>query len=435
MAEYKDDFHKEGDNAPKWLKTIQLNSWEAELLISALVLYALFQVPDFLDNFRYRNFERGSIFIWIFSAIENSIQLLQFGYILHIMVRGIWVASVGFSYVFPKGINTGNLKFKGKFKKELEKNSSFVKSVLKLEELSSMIYGLSFTVFGTFMGISTLLFFYIIVMTYTSPMMPDSFIENEAFFGIFSLIYLICIVLLLIDFITSGLFRRKEWAVDWFYPIAWFFRILTLSFMYRRSMLVLLSNLKGWKSRSVSVIIALVLLGFWFLREKKGDNRVESYYSRTEKSEFISENYESLRNEDDYLLASIQSDIISDSYLKLFLKDISLFRETQDSQWDADEIKWKKQSSDSSSFYLNKLLNIMVDSTEIQTLNWVNAQHPVENFYGFFVYIDLLDIERGPHHLKIVVDSTEMNDFEKNRWKNGTFNKELLANIQFQYDK
>ena len=210
-------------NTPKWLQTIQLNSWEAELLISALVLYALFQVPDYLDEFSHRNFNRGSELIRLFNALEDGIKLLQFGYILHISVRGIWVASVGFSYVFPDGINNQNLKFKGKFRKELDRNPSLVRNVLKLEELSSMIYGLSFTIFGIFIGLSTLLFFLIFVYNYTSPYSPNSITEDPTFFGIFALVYLFCVLLIFVDFVTSGLFRRKEWAVDWFYPVAWFF--------------------------------------------------------------------------------------------------------------------------------------------------------------------------------------------------------------------
>lgn len=429
----ENEFNKK--NTPKWLKTIQLNSWEAELLISALVLYALFQIPEVLDDYSHRNFKRGSDFIRVFNALKSGISFLQFGYILHISVRGIWVASVGFSYVFPNGINNANLKFRGKFKKELEKNPSLVKNVLKLEELSSMIYGLSFTIFGTFIGLSTLLFFFMFVMNYTSPYSPNSITENPTFFGFFAIFYALCIIIVFIDFITSGLFRRKEWAVDWFYPIAWFFRIITLSFLYRRSMLVLLSNLKGWRARLVSLIIAIIVGGFLFVKDKGGDNRVSTYLQNATQGEFISGNYENLRSKGNYILSSIQSDIVSDSYLKVFLKDISIFDNMKESPFNNREVKWDQQASDSSSYYLNKWLEVKIDTLSFDNLQWVNAQHPIERFFGFYTYIDISEIGRGPHYLTITADTASLDKKEKFFWENSQFNNKMLANILFQYDK
>ena len=422
-------------NTPKWLQTIQLNSWEAELLISALVLYALFQIPDYLESYSARNFNRGSDFIRMFRMLERGIEFLQFGYILHISVRGIWVASVGFSYVFPNGINSKNLKYKGKFKKELEKNPSLVKNVLKLEELSSMIYGLSFTIFGTFVGLSMLLLFYVFVSNYTSPYSPNSITDNPTFFGFFNILYLLCVIIIFIDFITSGLFRRKEWAVDWFYPIAWFFRIITLSFLYRRSMLVLLSNLKGWRTYLVSLAIALVLGGSWFFGNKASESNIKSYLSNSTSGEFIMENYESLRSKDDYLICTIQSDIVSDTYLKVFLRDISVFDNLKDSPFRRDEIKWDQQRSDSSSFYLNRWLEVSIDSVSLSDIRWVNAQHPVKNSYGFYAYLDLDSLQRGLHTLTIKADSSAWNKKERRVWTNSPYYEKLIANISFQYDK
>ncbi|WP_436517963.1 hypothetical protein [Ekhidna sp. To15] len=429
----ENEFNKK--NTPKWLKTIQLNSWEAELLISALVLYALFQIPDVLNDFSHKFFQRGSDFIRVFNVLKSGITFLQFGYILHISVRGIWVASVGFSYVFPNGINNANLKFKGKFKKELEKNPSLVKNVLKLEELSSMIYGLSFTIFGTFIGLSTLLFFFMFVMNYTSPYSPNSITENPTFFGFFSIFYVLCIVIVFIDFITSGLFRRKEWAVDWFYPIAWFFRIITLSFLYRRSMLVLLSNLKGWRARLVSLIIAAIVGGYLFLLDEIGDSKIESYLNKTNEGEFIMGNYESLRSKGDYLISSIQSDIVTDTYLKVFLKDISVFDNMKESPFKNDEIKWDQQKSDSSSFYLNKWLELKIDSNAVQNLRWVNAQHPIERSFGFYTYIDISSLPRGYHRLTITPDTLNLSKKERRDLKNSKYDGRVLTNISFQYDK
>lgn len=423
------------DNIPKWLKTIQLNSWEAELLISALVLYALFQIPNYLDWYSHTHFQRGSELIRIFRILEKGIQLLQIGYITHISVRGIWVASVGFSYVFPHGINSANLGFKGKFKKELEKNPSLVKNVLRLEELSSMIYGLSFTFFGLFIGLSSFLLFFILVFTFFAPYSPSSVTENPTFFGIFSLIYALTSLLVFIDFITSGLFRRKDWAIDWFYPIARFYRIITLSFLYRRSLLVLISNLKGWKARLVSLFIGLIIFGYMEILDEIKDSSKEAYVESAAHGEFNVANYENLQSSDNYFVASIQSDIVSQSYLKLFLKDVSVFGNMSDSPFDRDEVKWDQQHSDSCSYFLNKWLILEVDSIEYTKPNWVKSQHASTLAFGFHTYLDLDSLMRGAHRLTIQADTSMMSRHEKREWKKSIYADKPIANILFYIDK
>ncbi|MEM7298969.1 MAG: hypothetical protein AAF391_11970, partial [Bacteroidota bacterium] len=211
------------EQTPKWLQTIQLNSWEAELLISALVLYALFQVPDVLDRMSLSNFSRGSRIHQFTGFVETAIKMLSVGYITHILVRGIWVASVGFSYVFPKGVIEEKLKFKGNFKKELTHNGSLVKMVLRLEELSSMIYGISFLFFGLFLGFGTVLFTMLAIAEAINPIVQENPAAGGAV-GLVILFYVFLVIIVFVDFLTNGVFRRWRWSSDWFYYVALIFR-------------------------------------------------------------------------------------------------------------------------------------------------------------------------------------------------------------------
>ena len=254
----------EQDQTPGWLKTIQLNSWEAELLISALVLYALFQIPDYLDQFSLRNFPRGSKIHGLVNWIQDAVQILSLGYILHIIIRGTWVASVGLSYVFPKGVNQEELKFKGKFKQEVTKQGSLVKMVLNLEVLSSIVYGISFIFFGTLIGFAAFLFSFLYFFEWVQPIINKD-IAIAGVFGILILFYFFLALIVFFDFLTNGLLRRKNWSADWFYYVARIFRVVTLSFLYRRSLLVLISNVSGWKKYLIPFIILAVVGGYRWL--------------------------------------------------------------------------------------------------------------------------------------------------------------------------
>lgn len=419
---------------PDWLKTIQLNSWEAELLISALVLYALFQIPDLITQFSLQNFPNGSLFHRLFGVITKSIELLKFGYTLHILIRGLWVASVGLSYVFPKGIDKSRLKFTGRFEKELDSNKSLVNNVLKLEELSSIIYGITFLLFGAFLGFGLLLFIFILVTENLSPLIGVNqgwtIVYIAFFFG-----YAMMLILLLIDFLTNGVFRKIDWMATWFYPVAVVFRVLTLSFLYRRSLLVLVSNTKGWKSNLIPVIVFIVCAGFFLLQNEMRDGRQEDYLNAIQETNLLADNYENLRNENDYLLTTIQSDIIQENALRLFISDIRPFGIFYSEDSLESETEWESLSSDSSSFFLNKWIKLKVDTLNYDEVKWFKAQHESTLRFGFLAHVDIKALPRGPHNLTIQFDSTHLRFRGKREIKTGVYSQPYLTNIHFFYDK
>ncbi len=425
---------KQAEKTPQWLKTIQLNSWEAELLISALVLYALFQVPDILDRIALQTFDRDSNLHGLFSILERAIQLLSLGYILHILVRGIWVASVGLSYVFPKGIDQDSLKFKGNFRKELDKNGSLVRMVLRLEELSSIIYGISFIFFGTLVGVGSLFFSFVFFFEVVAPATAS----NPYFamvVGAFIVFYLLLCIIVFIDFLTNGLFRRKNWSADWFYYVAFFFRIVTLSFLYRRSLLVLISNTKGWKSYLIPFIVIGVSGGFVFLKKEIRDNNRENYYVGAGYGDYNAANYENTRGDDHMTVATIQSDIVQQNTLKVFLRDIGVFGGTYQLEGKLKKTNWNLLTSDSVSLYFGKRLDVRIDTVEIEGLKWFKTQHPVNYEFGFTTFIDINDFSAGPHFLKIGMDTTGMRQATKDVVERENYSLQTISNIYFIYDK
>ncbi|MEO9482618.1 MAG: hypothetical protein ABJG47_04205 [Ekhidna sp.] len=422
------------EKTPQWLKTIQLNSWEAELLISALVLYALFQVPDQLDNIALQNFSRGSNLHGLFRIIERAVQLLSFGYILHILVRGIWVASVGLSYVFPQGVDEKALKFKGNFKKELTKSGSLVKMVLRLEELSSIIYGISFIFFGTLVGFGSLLFSFIFFIELIGPILNSNPFMAPVI-GMLILFYALLCLIVFIDFLTNGFFRRKNWSADWFYYVALFFRVVTLSFLYRRSLLVLISNTKGWKSYLIPFIVLGISGGFVYLRSTLRDNSTANYYIGAAYGDYNAANYENTRSKDHQLITTIQSDIVSQNTLKVFLKDLRVFGSAYAFEGKLQKTKWDQLTSDSSSLFFNEKLSVKIDDVEIEGLKWFKSQHSSNYEFGFTTFIDINTFEAGPHFLKIGMDTTGMKNASKKLVEEEKYSLQTISNIYFVYDK
>ena len=428
----KDENPTEEHQTPGWLKTIQLNSWEAELLISALVLYALFQVPDYIREFQFTNFERDSIFHRFFTILKRAVQLLSFGYVTHILVRGYWVANVGLSYVFPKGIDKKRLAFKGKFGKELQHQGSIVKGVLRLEELSSMIYGISFLLFGCLLGFGTLFLpFLILSQSVASLIAEQSSLAVFAGFGV--LIYIILFFILFIDFVTNGLFRRIDWTAKIYYPVAFVCRILTLSFLYRRALLVLVSNVKGWKAYLIPVILFVVSYSFLQINGKIWEHRRERYLDANHLGSVVPSNYENKRRSNEFYITAIQSDLVSESVLSVFLSDLSLF----DRLYSRDiniNVRWPSLTSDETGKLLNDWITFSIDSSKQYTPDWFITQHPTDLNYGFSTFIDINELDRGLHSLKVSLDTTGMDSFQKRLVRTSEYHNLTLSNIQFFYN-
>lgn len=431
---------KKDKTTPKWLRTIQLNSWEAELLVSALVLYALFQIPDFVRQYSLQNIPRGSQLLGLFNISIRAIEILRVGYILHILVRGIWVSSVGLSYVFPQGIKENSLKFKGKFKSELESSNSLIESVLKLEKLSSVIYGISFLIFGSLLGFGVLIFVFIFLGSVVPQYLLADFSTLIILpFTLITVVYFFSLILLFIDFLSNGYFRRKNWTAKWFYPLSKVFRILSLSFLYRRSLLVIISNMEGWKRRAIPFAILIFVAFFMFISKQVANSKKSSYLVKNQYANNAKANYENQRDKRDFLLSTIQSDLVDDNTLRLYVRDISVFGSFYESQLQSSpnlkRLEWSALSADSTSILLNKWLSIQLDSNKISNTHWFITQHTKNYAYGFVSYLNISDLSQGPHTLAVSIDSLNLNDSAKEVLQESSYNYKYLSNIHFIYDK
>ena len=108
---------QEHSKTPEWLKRTQEKSWEAEILLSGLVLFALMQIPGMMDqieHFFYIKLKNPRYYLIPSEFFSIAIEVLISGFIIHLIFRGIWVGLVGLSYVYPAGADIYKLKFRDK---------------------------------------------------------------------------------------------------------------------------------------------------------------------------------------------------------------------------------------------------------------------------------------------------------------------------------
>lgn len=236
----------------KLLDRLQEDSWELELLISGFAIFGLFYALEPVSlKLLTAQFDNNTVFVGFLVVVHFALQILIFNLLLHVLLRGLWIGSLGLRYVFGD-IDFDKLNYSDQFTKYLKKSvGSFDTYINKLENLCSVIFALSFLlVFYVFS------FFIIgfVLVAFKSPM-PDWMIGiARAFFALLS----IGILLTFVDFVTQGLLKKNKWVAKVYFPFYWVFSFLTLSFLYRPLVYNLLDSKYGRR-------ISFALIPFYLL--------------------------------------------------------------------------------------------------------------------------------------------------------------------------
>jgi hypothetical protein len=258
-----------------WLKRRQELSWEPEILISGIVLYALFQLPDWIDRFQqFLNnwsllFYFGMVDETVAAILKTSVYFLISGLVINLVFRSIWVGMIGLSYVFPKGIHIEKLKLIDFFETRVRKLKSYPEAVRELDRVCSTIYSATFLLFMATLGVTLFLFgiTLLAVLPLKLHLISIHTFSNHA--DLFLLIMVLVFGLVyFLDFVTLGWLKRIKWLAVVYRPIYVCMSVVTLAPLYRGIYYGLISNFNRWKIGGAAVIY--VVLFFVIVNHQRG---------------------------------------------------------------------------------------------------------------------------------------------------------------------
>jgi hypothetical protein len=99
-------------------------TWEVELLISGVAVFAMLQLPGWLDDaiFAWRprfNDEWASIVFLLYVYSKSAAVLLAATFVIHLLLRARWIALVGLHSMYPRGVDWDRLRA-GRIGREVE---------------------------------------------------------------------------------------------------------------------------------------------------------------------------------------------------------------------------------------------------------------------------------------------------------------------------
>ncbi|MGB3799204.1 MAG: hypothetical protein WA952_05270 [Lewinella sp.] len=142
---------------PKWLRKMERESWQPELIISGAAILGSLQLPGLLEQFEYYcllNFDRDTLFICYIAVIYWRIVAtgLIFTFIFHFIVRALWIGLIGLNSVYPGGFRT-NQKFSEHYQQRMREEFGDIDGFInRLDRLGSGIFGFAFGIAGVFVN-------------------------------------------------------------------------------------------------------------------------------------------------------------------------------------------------------------------------------------------------------------------------------------------
>ena len=311
----------------QWLKKLERESWQLELLVSAFTIFLLIGAGESFSkylielNYEYSFQSLLGLFIFFLSLVYTSIKVLTAFLIVHLLLRGFWIGAIGLRSVQP-AINYEKLNYSEFFMNKLKnKVVGLDRLVVILDEMCSVIFSLSFLII--FMIFSFGLFF--LFLGACSVLMvgmirlfggePSGF--TLVFLLTFMLTTLVTGVLYLIDYLTLGFFKKVKWLSKIYYPIYRFYSFITLSFISRSIYYNLISKYSKKKIR----IFYLILIAF-VLSDALINFDQYQFYPEGDTDLVMERNYyDDSRTEDEYVeKVSVESKFVSGNFMPLFIR-------------------------------------------------------------------------------------------------------------------
>ncbi|MEO1260601.1 MAG: hypothetical protein AAFZ15_17525, partial [Bacteroidota bacterium] len=204
---------------PKWLKRLERESWQAELIVSGAAIFGSLQLPGLLKNLIElsliwipESIHLGvyMLFIYLFFAADVLIVCL----IVHFVARSLWIGFIGLNSVFPKGIIPQSNTYSAHFMEQVIKDFPHdMRHITDLDKFCSVIFALCAYLIMTFMAITIDIFVLLIIFFAFSEFLP----ENYAFVTLVLFIVLITLASCTTLVMNSKMLREKTWVKKYHY--------------------------------------------------------------------------------------------------------------------------------------------------------------------------------------------------------------------------
>lgn len=417
-----------------WLKKLERESWQLELLVSAFTIFLLIgansQFDEFLLGLRYQyNLNSGALsIVYVFLIlIERSIMALTICLIVHLMLRGFWIGTIGLRSV-QANIDFTALNYNDFFTEKLKKKViSLDRLVIRLDEICSVIFAFSFLVISILIAFGMyliLLGVFGIGLSYLINVLSGTLADIAAIFSLIIFLTLLLTGLMyMIDYFTLGFFKKVKWLSKIYYPFYRFYNVVTLSGLSRSIYYYLISKFSKRRIRMVYALVGGLVLSMMLVSFDQFQ-----YFPNNENGYFVtSQSYDDMRRTEDFVEdVSISSSFIDKPHFQVFLRynprDNALIRshcsdfepakadgldwkltfETQDGNLNIQQKDYSREDFKQLIDCQRAIYQLSINDSIYDTLSYHFFIHPHKEQRGLLVTIPTDDFNIGENRLEVM---------------------------------
>lgn len=422
MAQQETDPMENEQSSQKegWLKDLARQSWEPELLLSGIAIFAIMKFPDAFWHFRdIIEYNLSADSIEVIELIEGYIWLawiiLLFNFVVHFILRAYWVGLIGLTSVFPDGILYDKIphyteRDKQRARERLPDINEYANT---LDKLCSVIFAFSFAGVFSYLAVCTTILVVLTIYSFVPTEIRP--FDMHGVFYVFSAFLMIPAILMAISNIerfkeNETMLTIKETTGEWFgilllhifrKPIEYISFTFSSYYSLKKNYLFMIGYF------SVLVVFGIFLL--YFSNPANGPNNIRNFYPRLLNEQSISiKNYDNLRGEGVISLPTIQADIITDAFVKLFIPmtkemESSLRKTCELREQETEETRavYENYIEQASRVCIDNYLDIQLNDSAISSNDFVFNVRQSNNEKGVQFFIPTKNIPEGKNHLTI----------------------------------
>lgn len=402
---------------PKWLVDLESQSWQTEMVASGLAIVGSLALGPLLISFSenlipyfsdhtLRNLE--AVFTYLFNA--QTIMVMCF--IMHLSLRILWAGFLGLSSVYPRGINSEKkIIYAESLIKQVKKEFPDLSAYsIKLDKVCSIIFSIICALLMLLVSIAVWITLFIVVSNLLREWLnPEVYTLIGKLFAVLALGFLIFALL-----ITTGPLKNNSWAKKFAYPTNQIMSKILFLISYEPISYIMWtlrtnSNMgKFFMVPTLFIMIVAFLTVTYYKPYLDNFSPHDYYYVNHDSHENKFYNYDDELDKTRRLAISIQSRVIKENHLEIFipiLKREQLFRDKICGETPHDKKLNKRQRKLNRAKYLTECApnayTISIDSTTYQKIEYTYSKHANRQEEGFRAYLDIEQLAKGNHILKI----------------------------------
>lgn len=408
---------KEKTAQNSWLEKLKDESWEAELLVSAVAIYGTFQlfgIVNWSANFFIDMLNPSQYYIAYYITFFGLIALsvLASMFVVHFVLRAYWVGLVGLNSVFPDYSIEDSAYSKIYTKKILSILPKLKDSIKKVDELSSVIFSVAFSFLFMFGYMAIFTSIYLLIYNLLSVYISHYILLIPA------------IVMTIFSFSQMGVSyysnlkknKEKEGLQHLNFILSKYSNMIFVGPLYKNILqvsMIFMSNFK--KKKGLAYLMLLFLFSGVIVAGIKIPKTNILYLVRFDLNNVFdvhktySDYYEKDNKRNTFLLTpEIESDKIESKVLKVFIPVFNYetsIREEACGKFEKDESKTDIENREAKAKYLTSCYKqtsfVFINNKPILVEFLRYDNHPRTNQFGLLCFINIKYLKEGLHNLKV----------------------------------